>query len=421
MPSLVLLSGAHLCHNPRVLKEATTLARAGFDVEVLGAWFDASLKAQDRALQARVPFRFTPVLDLAEANVSVRIRRLAQRLRTKAGQLAYGVAGMPNRWQLGYAVGALGRAAHQRKADLFIAHSEAALIVAQDLLDSGRRVGVDMEDWFSEDLLPEARKHRPTGMLRGLERRLLTQGAHATCPSHAMSEALASTYGCPPPAAIYNAFPWADRNSIDGRMKDRRTRQTPSIHWYSQMIGRGRGLEDLLAALPHVKHEAEIHLRGMPVAGFDDWLSARVPQKWRHRVFVHGLVPNDELLSRISEHDIGLAGEMKFSISRELTITNKILHYLLAGLAVVASDTAGQQEVASRAHGAVLLYPSGDAPALAAQINRLLASPELLERTKACALLAARETFCWEQQEKTLLASAVRAVSEPARYVEAPP
>jgi glycosyltransferase involved in cell wall biosynthesis len=235
-----------------------------------------------------------------------------------------------------------------------------------------------------------------------------------------MSEALASTYGCPPPAVIYNAFPWADRDSIDGRMKDRSIRQVPSIHWYSQMIGRGRGLEDLLAALPHVKHEVEIHLRGMPVLGFDDWLSARVPQKWRHRVFVHSLVPNDELLSRISEHDIGFAGEMKFSMSRNLTVTNKILHYLLAGLAVVASDTVGQQEVASRAHGAVLLYPSGDAPALAAQINRLLASPELLERTKACALLAARETFCWEQQEKTLLGSAVRAVGEPARYVEAP-
>ena len=419
MGSFVLLTGNHLCHNPRVLKEATALAQAGFEVEVLGAWFDASLKVQDRELLAKVSFRFTPVLDLCGKNPGAQIQRLGQRLRTKVGQLAYRMAGLPNRWQLGYAIGALARAACQRKADLFIAHSEAALMVAQDLLDSGRHVGVDMEDWFSEDLLPEARKHRPIGLLRDLECKLLRQGTHATCPSQAMSEALAKTYGCSPPAVIYNAFRWSDRDSIDRPMKDRSTRRIPSIHWYSQMIGRGRGLEDLLAALPYLKHEAEIHLRGMPVQGFDDWLSARIPQKWRHRVFVHGLVSNDELLSRVSEHDIGFAGEMKFSKSRELTITNKILHYLLAGLAVVASDTAGQQEVATHAQGAVLLYPSGDAPALAAQINRLLALPELLERTKACALLGARETFCWEQQEKILLGSAVRAAGAPARKVEA--
>ncbi len=419
MPSIVILSGNHLCHNPRVIKEAIALAQSGFDVEVLGAWLDASLKARDLDLVARLPFRFTPVIDLAETNSATQIQRLVCRLLNKAGQLAYGIGRLPNRWQLGYAIGALARAARQRRADLFIAHSEPALMVAQDLLDSGRRVGVDMEDWFSEDLLPEARRHRPIGLLRDLEGKLLRQGAHATCPSQAMSEALARTYGCSPPAVIYNAFAWADRDSIDGRIEDRRTRQISSIHWYSQTIGRGRGLEDLLAALPYVKHEVEIHLRGVPVLGFGDWLSARVPQKWRHRVFVHGLVSNDELLSRISEHDIGFAGEMKFSASRELTITNKILHYLLAGLAVVASDTAGQQEVAKRAQGAVLLYPSGDAPALAAQIDRLLESPELLKKTKANALLAAKQTFCWEQQQKVLLGSVVRAAGAPDRYIEA--
>ena len=117
------------------------------------------------------------------------------------------------------------------------------------------------------------------------------------------------------------------------------TRQLRSIHWYSQTIGPGRGLEDLLAALPHLEHVAEVHLRGQPVVDFNAWLSVRVPQAWRHRVFVHSLVPNEQLLSRIAEHDIGFAGEMKYCKSRDLTITNKILHYLLAGLAVVASDT----------------------------------------------------------------------------------
>ena len=243
---------------------------------------------------------------------------------------------------------------------------------------------------------------------------MLQQGAYATCPSRAMSEALAQEHGCRPPEVIYNAFPWSDRNRLDRTPKDRQIRSAPSIHWYSQTLGEGRGLEDLLGALPHVTHGAEIHLRGKPAAGFGDWMQSRIPKRWRDRVFTHGLVPNDELLSRIGEHDIGFAGEMKYSRSRDLTVSNKMLHYLLAGLAVVASDTSGQQEVARRAADAVFTYPSGDTHALAVQLNALLGSNDALQGAKAAALRAAEDVFCWERQEGGLLETIARALEAPA-------
>jgi glycosyltransferase involved in cell wall biosynthesis len=288
------------------------------------------------------------------------------------------------------------------------------MAVAMDLLHRSRLVGIDVEDWFSEDLPLEARKHRPVGLLRNLERKLLTLGGYSACPSRAMSAALAREFGCPLPTVIYNAFPWSDRKSLDGLFKDRRDRRLPSIHWFSQTLGHGRGLEDLIAALPLLKHEAEIHLRGKPVSGFENWLAHRVPQHWRERIKVHGLVSNSELLSRIAEHDIGFAGETPLIRSRDLTITNKILYYLLAGLAVVASETAGQQEVAGQAPGGVLLYPSGDAFALAASLDTLLGSADALKRAKGASLAAAEETFSWERQEKSLLDSINRALDSPA-------
>ena len=82
---------------------------------------------------------------------------------------------------------------------------------------------------------------------------------------------------------------------------------------------------------------------------------------------------------------------------------NKLLHYLLRGLAVVASDTAGQREVAEQAGRAVRLYPSGDPRALAEQLNLLLTSPIELQAAKATALVVAERTFCWERQMPTLL------------------
>lgn len=220
-----------------------------------------------------------------------------------------------------------------------------------------------------------------------------------------MSDALAKSYGCLSPVVIYNAFRWADRKSLDGEFKDRRELRIPSIHWFSQTIGPNRGLEDLFASLPFMVHEVQIHLRGNPVPELDSWLSKHIPVGWHDRVFVHSLVPHEELLSRISEHDIGFAGEMKYCKNKDLTISNKILHYLLAGLAVVASDTTGQREVAAKTQDAVFLYPCGDFLALSQRLNGLIESPERMARAKFAALRSAEQTFCWERQEDALLGS----------------
>lgn len=385
-----------------------TLAEAGYKVTVLGAWSDRGLKARDFEMQRSVLFDFESVVDMTQS----RSRRLSARVTAKISSMRHRIAGLESRYQLGHTCTPLLKAASSRPSGLYIAHSEPAMAVAVDLLRESRPVGLDLEDWFSEDLPPQARSQRPVRLLRDLERKLVTRGAHATCPSRAMSDAVAKEFGCAPPIVVYNAFPWSERNSIDGLTKDRRDARLPSIHWFSQTLGHSRGLEDLIAAMPLLKQEAEIHLRGNPVSGFENWLAHRVPERWRGRIVIHGLVSNAELLSRIGEHDIGFAGETPAIRSRDLTITNKILYYLLGGLAVVASDTAGQREVAAQAPDAVFLYPSSDAPALAAHLDALLGSANVMQRAKAAALDAAQRTFCWERQEKGLLESVARALGQ---------
>jgi glycosyltransferase involved in cell wall biosynthesis len=402
---IVLISGSSLCHNPRVVKAATTLAHGGYDVHVLGAWLEADLKARDQAMIEQAPFRFEPVLDVTLPGLHRTATHTLRRARRKVANTVYGLTGWQSRDQLGYGIGRLLARSRALAADLYIAHSEPALYVAWRLMQDGRRAGVDMEDWFSEDLLPESRRRRPLRPLRFLERELLVRGVYASCPSRVLSEALAKEYGGKPPIVLYNAFPWTDRNAIDGRCKDRRDTAIASICWYSQTLGPGRGIEDLVGAMPLLKYDAEIHLRGHPAPGMVDWIRGRIPERWRQRVFFHPLVANEELLSRIAEHDIGFAGEIPYCRSRDLTVTNKILHYLLGGLAVVASDTAGQREVAMQADDAVALYQPGNPAALANALDGLLASHALLAQAKSTALQIARDFLCWEGQERTLLAS----------------
>jgi len=50
---------------------------------------------------------------------------------------------------------------------------------------------------------------------------------------------------------------------------------------------------------------------------------------------------------------------------------------------------------------------------LAARLNTLLGSADALRQAKSSALAAAKETFCWERQEKALLESIKRVLGSP--------
>jgi glycosyltransferase involved in cell wall biosynthesis len=404
--SIVMLTGSHLSNNPRGVKEADTLSAAGFDVEVLGWSSDARRAVEDRAILQGRPWRFTPVVNLLEDSRVTRSRWLCWRIERRIAHRIAEVTGVETAGQLGGWRRPLLAAARQRQADLFIAHSAVTLWAAEQLHHEGRRVGVDMEDWFSREHLSKF----PSRLVAGLERRLLGACAHTTCTSEAMSQAMAADFQCRPPLPLYNAFHWAERDRLDGALRDRRDRSRMSLHWYSQTIGPGRGLEELFLALPQLRGELEIHLRGTLGSAGRDWLNGLIPDAWRERVQVHPQVPNAELLSRIAEHDVGLAGETKHTRNHDLTVSNKILQYLLAGLAVVASDTAGQREVGARVPAAILLYRSDDPASLADQLNRLLAEPERVARAKTAALAGAREHFSWEPLAPRLVESVAAAL-----------
>ncbi len=419
MAKILILIGAHLCTAPRPQKEAETLTNAGHDVTVRGFWFDPELVQRDRILIANKKWRFEPIIDFHPThrlnNWGIRLQgRLARERFQRFGTFAPAL--------LGYGAKAMLTAARQARADLTIVHSEAGLWAGNQLLDEGFCVGVDFEDWFSEDLLPEARATRPIAKLKALESRLARDCTYCLTTSHAMAEALAEAYQAPKPTVIYNSFPWAEREQIDHQKRDRQNLNLPSLHWFSQTIGPGRGLETLFQALPHLTIPVEIHLRGNYPESARQWLEPLVPPEWRvkrsypegNRLLIHPTVPNAELLSRIAEHDIGLSLESTDIPSRNLTVTNKLFQYLQAGLAVIATETAGAREVLSQCPTSGRLISSNNPVALAQALKDLLGTPERLTAAKAASLQATKEQFCWEKQAKSLLSTAELALGNRA-------
>ncbi|MCS3703579.1 glycosyltransferase [Salinibacter ruber] len=381
------------------MTEADALTSAGYDVTVLGPLFSDELRTEDEELLADVNWTHRISVDLRRtiSGIWTRLRRKAGSWLTRQG------------WEtadaLGYGVKQTLRQARRENADLYIGHEEVGTWVVWKLEQEGARVGVDFEDWHARDLLPEDRADRPVSLLETVERDLLHRSVHATTTSKVLAKAMADTYDAPKPTVLYNAFPWADREAIDDEICDRDGTGRVSIHWVSQTIGPGRGLDTLCQALWEIETPVQVHLRGECRPDYRSRLDQMFPDEQGHTLHLHELVSPEALLSRIAEHDIGMALEQYEPDSRNLTVTNKILHYLLGGLAVVATDTAGQKEVAEQADGAVRLFPA-DAPAeMAHRLRNLLQSGHQLEKAQEHALRAAREEFSWEQQVPRLLKS----------------
>ncbi|ERT08221.1 glycosyl transferases group 1 family protein [Lyngbya aestuarii BL J] len=400
MAKILILIGGHLCTAPRPQKEADALAAVGHEVTVRGFWFDPELVERDRLILATKTWQFLPIIDFQPAH---KINNIRVRIKARIAKEKYKRFGTFSPELLGYGATAMLQVARHTQADLTIVHSEGGLWVGNQLLNEGFCVGVDFEDWFSEDLLPSARATRPIHQLKTFEHRLAINCIYCLTTSHALAEAFSEAYQVPKPTVIYNTFTAKERFNIDGKTLDKINSKLPSLHWFSQTIGPGRGLEILFKALPYLQTPVEIHLRGDYPKTAQQWLQQQVTDEWRDRIFIHPTVPNSELLSRIAEHDIGLALEQADIPSRNLTITNKLFQYLQAGLAVIATDTAGQKEIFQDCPEIGQLLTDNHPTLLAEAIENLLQNPEKLARAKAAALQAYENKFGWEKQVNLLL------------------
>jgi glycosyltransferase involved in cell wall biosynthesis len=395
----------HLCTAPRVQKEADALASAGHRVSVHGVAYRADFSSRDTALSAGRAWRWEPAADFTRRSSALAwawtrlLHARAKQRYTQTGRVDADVWSYANRHLRSHAL--------TNPADLTLVHAEGSLWFARELQQCGHRVGVDFEDWFSRDLSPEQRKGRPVELLDHLEKHLLTTTPYALATSGAMASAMSEAFDAPPPAVIYNTFPENTPPPAPALASGRAVR----LHWFSLVVGPERGLEPLFSALPLVKGDWELHLRGDAQPGYKETLLALVPPVIHGRIHFHPTVPSARLPVLIAEHDIGLALDVSSIPSRNLTITNKLFQYLQAGLAVLASDTAGHREIFNRAPECGSVFPGGDSSVIAATLNRWIAHPPSLLQARLAARNAYVEHFSHERQQHRYAELAARALA----------
>ena len=402
---VAIVTSGQLCRNPRVLKEAETLSQAGYDTSVITIANIRRFEAYDAELLRLARYRKL-VVDQVSRALHLRLYSVWNRAQTWAARkmVRHGI-------ESARAFGpysSLLRLARRMPADLTIVHTEIAFCIGVALLKSGWRVAADFEDWHSRDLSPDVQKWRPRRLLESTEQILLQQCCFTTTTSHAMAEELHAQYGGRRPDVIRNVFPLQPK-------PPKLPRNTlPRFFWFSQTIGPGRGLESFIDGWQHMSIPAPLCLLGDISEEYRQELMTRAGSA-RNRLEFRAVVAPTELSSIMATYDIGLALEPFEPPNKNLTISNKIFQYLNAGLAVAATPTLGQLEVATVAPEAIKLIQLEKPNILARDLTSLATNPAQLAAMGIAARVAAEEYFSWDKEQPRLLSLVGAALSEIAR------
>jgi len=404
MAKICLLAPGQPSLDPRLVKEADALHEAGHQVQVLCSHIIPWADATDRELLRTRSWTCTYVGGDHNG-------RRAEYWQTR---LRYGLARrLPLAWPLNnglrrYALcrvlPELVEAAKSTQADLYIAHYTGALVAAAESAHANHALfGFDAED-FETGYYPLATGPRPVDRLvERFERRYLPRSAYMTASSRGIADAYKTKYGLPLPTTVLNVFPLADR------ARDLRATETDGplrLYWFSQTIGPGRGLEDVLQAMGQLTGcNIELHLRGRWIAPYKEEvvrLAAKIGV-FRDRIYSYDPRPQNEMVRLSAAYDVGLALEYKDTVNHDLCISNKMCTYILAGNAVVATATRGQQPIIKTIGEGGFCYEPGDVNTLAGRLRLWYENRNLLERARQESWDWGTRRFNWDLEKKTFL------------------
>lgn len=411
---ITVVTSGQLSTSPRMLKAADALAAEGYAVRVVSTRFMDWATAADDDVRATRGWDWD-VVDYHP--VSGRGLYWKSGLRNRAARALARRFG-PDRLPFAWAARAGSRVYDElagriaaAPADLVYGGTTGGLA---PIAAAARRLGVpyalDLEDLHSaERPADEPEGELSNALSAQVERRVLAGAAFRTAGSAAIAGAYRQAYGLDF-LPVGNTFPLPGAPEIaPGRAGELR------LVWFSQTIGPGRGLEQAVRALGEAGLAGGIHLIGRPAAGYVESLEALAAAVApRIEVTTCPPVPPDAVLDTCRGFDVGLGLEPGFSPTNALALSNKVLTYPLAGLAVALTITPGQVDFARDLGEGALAVAAGDVAALAAGFARWAADPALLARAKARAFEAAKRRWHWEHplERGVLLAAVGRVLGE---------
>lgn len=334
---ILFVSTSNLATNPRLVKEIELALEKGYRVTALVCSFHNWSYDLNETLKQKLAARIQLVEAVADRSyfitwIASTLLQKFQQLKVKLGFSGAAVLSdvlikrsILLRWKL-----------KELKNDfqLVIAHNPGAFEPAAAFAKKrGIPLGIDVEDYHPG----EADNPAEATKMKRLMQQVLPQAAYVSAAAPLMLEAVQKDCN----NQLRNAFTILNYFNKEEFVTPLPSQQQPlQCVWFSQNIDKGRGLEELIAALGKFPNTIELHLYGNLNNQFYHEHLAPVPA-----VKVHTPLPQEQLHKALASYDVGLALESKtVNINRDMCIANKFLAYYQAGLFMLASDTEGQKQ-----------------------------------------------------------------------------
>lgn len=398
---IVLVSSGQPSANPRLVKEAVAYSEAGHAVTVLycplSPWADAydndlfkqhpSIKwiragyhaTEQKALYlfARMRQKFYSVLFKAGLNHAfIAVRSMAlftQELGTQAGRI---------------------------KGDVYVGHNLSALpVVVAAARKHAVKAVFDFEDFHRGEDAEGSLHWQKTTIV---EDQYVPRLRYATTASPLITEAYAQLYPSTQFTTINNCFPIHYLQPAVKRDQD----AVLKLFWFSQFVGKKRGLETVIEAIGVTgAGNIQLTLLGNCTEELKSYFIsiAKANGLKDDQLQFLPAVAEQDISAIAATHDLGLACEVPHIINREICLTNKIFLYLLAGNAILFSNTKAQQHFYTNYPDTGSVYQYDNAIELAALLQQYLHEPELLTSQRLSSLTLGKTLFNWETEQKQLL------------------
>ena len=401
---IAVITAGHLSTCPRMLKAADALAEEGHDVHVVSTRATPWASEADAAVLKRRRDRWHwSVVDYGRQRAP--FNYVVSGVKQK---LAASIAGYRSTVPFSNATKALSRvhddlvrAALATNAEFFYGGTVGAIgATFEAATRAGREYALDLEDFYSGDHPNDAKLTR---LVERVETETVGGARFLTAASAGIADAYRSSYGVAP-VVIHNTFPLPSRpprTAPFGSGGSGGSGGMLKLYWFSQTIGPGRGLEDVVEAMRRAGVPAELHLRGNADTDFVARLRSLVSKDTPELgLVVHPPAPPDEMVELLAEFDVGLATELGTSANRELCLANKALTYMLGGLALVMTETAGHRPLIEALGDESVHYAPGDVDALASGLRRFVDERHFLERCRRASWEAANHRWHWEHAQE---------------------
>lgn len=409
MARVCLITPGQLCTNPRLVKEADSLAAVGYEVHVISSQGEDWVRGNDQSLSREATWSCSYVGGVPSPRS---LPYLVTRVRHRAARSSVLSSFKSDTVDL---IGSsrvapeLRVAALHTPADLYIAHYPAALPAAASAAAKfGVKFGYDLEDLYVAEDASSASASSSNDRISRIEDRHIRDCAYVTASSPDIARTYGNLYSIPLPTVVLNVFPLAHRSD---RSEHIRYDDSLRLYWFSQSIGPSRGIEDAVRAMGILNDSrVELHLRGALLAGYAQEI-ARLAMECGvspDRIVFHPPASPRDMVRLSADYDVGLALEHPVSPSRDLCLTNKLFTYVLAGNAVAGTATTAQRPVLEMLGDAAVSYEPGDVEALAAGLSVWLRDRSALQHSRRLAWHLGTQQYNWDSKQNAFL----RRVSE---------